>query len=192
MRPPSRRGTRAAPAYHPAVSQAPARESRPIALIAVYSWDMLRGLLALLGALAPFSGATAVGTRSVDLTLPVQLLAALSSAAFAVVLISVATNLTGSARWVFRLQIAVLVAGVAVALASLGASALRGGVDAPAAIGTGILVLFDLLVVALVMAPTVRARFHGEGGVPRWLQVMAAFWLAGSLALTVLHLAGSA
>ena len=63
--------------------QSTEEERRPGPILAVYSWDMLRALLALLGALAAFGGQATVGSRTVNVSLGEQILAAVSSASFA-------------------------------------------------------------------------------------------------------------
>src|SRR5947209_3281122 len=89
----------------PPVRAAQEEERRPALLLAVYSWDMFLAILAIFGALAPFAGQVALGPRQLEVPLPLQVVAALSSAAYAGVLIIIASLLTRRYRWVQRLQI---------------------------------------------------------------------------------------
>ena len=83
-------------------------ERRPTAILLVYTWDIVRAILVFFVALAAFGGATDLSGKTVQLSTPVQILLALSSAALGAVLLLVGMLLTRHAAWVRRAQITVL------------------------------------------------------------------------------------
>src|SRR5215472_4634728 len=121
-----------------------ADQRRPAAVLIVYSWDLLRAILALFGVLASFSGGVAVGTRQVALALPVQIVAALSSAAFAATLMIVASLLTRRRLWVRRVQMVTLGAAIGLAALSLVVGyATASGIELGGLLGTVLFMLLD-------------------------------------------------
>src|SRR6202035_4535750 len=94
-------------------------EQRPALLLLVYSWDMFSAILAIFEALAPLAGGVAVGVRMVAVPLVLQLLGALSSAAYAAVLIIVASLLTRPHQWIQRIQVIALGGAVILSAVSL-------------------------------------------------------------------------
>jgi phosphatidylglycerophosphate synthase len=181
------------PAYDRRV-QSPAptateEERRPAAILAVYSWDMLRALLALLGALAAFGGQATVGTRTVNVTLGEQILAAVSSASFAALLIILATLLTRRHRWVRIAQIGTLATAIAIGAVSLLLAAVLPGQGVQASALTALLVLVvDAAVILAMTGHKVVAWYNlTDTRMPAYITGTIAFWAASSAVLIVLQ-----
>ncbi len=157
-------------------------------VLAIYSWDMVLALLALLGALAAFGGEATVGTRTVDVSLAEQVLAAVESASFAALLIILATLLTRRQRWVRTAQIATL--GIAIALGAVSlllAAVLPGqGVQSTALAAVLVLVVDAAAVVALTGTRVAGWYAGRDGRMPRYVGGTMAFWAASSAVLIVL------
>ena len=162
-------------------------DQRPWPVLIVYTWDLLIGIVAIFAALAALGGKVSVGSRTVTLAPPLQVLDALSAAAFAATLIVVATLLTRRNRWIRRVQIATL--GIAVSLLGLSVviGELRGGIETPALL---VSLLVMLLHVAVIVVMTERrvADWYTEPGRPeRYVLGTLAFWAASTLALLVVE-----
>ena len=160
-----------------------------MAIILVYSWNMLLALLALLGALAAFGGQATVGSRTVDVSLAEQILAALSSAAFAALLIIMATLLTRRHRWVRIAEIATLGTAIALGAVSLLLAAVLPGQGLSASALTALLVLVvDAAAIVAMTGPRVQA-WYAVGGVraPRYISGTIVFWAASSAVLVLLQ-----
>lgn len=164
-------------------------ERRPAAILAIYSWDMVLALLALLGALAAFGGRAAVGGRTVSVSLGEQVLAAVESASFAALLIILATLLTRRQRWVRRAQMATLVIAIALGAVSLLLSALLPGQGLQASALTAVLVLVvDAAALVAMTGPRVVAWYDGrDGSTPRYVAGTMWFWAASGAVLIVLQ-----
>ncbi len=162
---------------------------RPATILAVYSWDMLRALLALLGALAAFGGQATVGSRTVSVGLGEQILAAVSSAAFAALLIILATLLTRRQRWVRTAQMVTMATAIAVGAVSLLLAAVLPGQGLQASALTALLVLVvDAAVIVAMTGPRVVAWYtEAETRVPVYISGTIAFWAASSAVLIVLQ-----
>jgi hypothetical protein len=159
---------------------------RPGSLMAVYLWDAVLALLAILGALAPFGGAIIAGGRTVDIPGLLQVLLAVQGAAYAASVIIVMIFLTRRFAWVRMTQIVVLVMAIAFAVVSLGVEQLAHHDVDPATIPSGALVvLIDLTVLFLLTAPKLRAWYVAPGRVPSWVRGTIALWVAGSVAVIV-------
>ncbi|HSP64646.1 MAG TPA: hypothetical protein VLO10_00515 [Candidatus Deferrimicrobium sp.] len=164
-------------------------ERRPGAILAIYSWDMLLALLALLGALAAFGGQATVGNRTVNVGIGEQILAAVSSASFAGLLIILATLLTRRHRWVRTAQIVTMATAIAVGGVSLLLPAVLPGQGLQASALIGVLVLvIDAAVIVAMTAPRVVAWYSvREARMPSYISATIGFWAASSAALIVLQ-----
>jgi hypothetical protein len=169
------------------VAQAPGTEerSRPALLLFVYSWDLLLAILAVFGALAPFAGGapSASGTTR-EVPLPVQILAALSSAAYAAVLIMVASVLTRRRSWVRVVQMAVM--GIAVPLAGVSVLVLwLVGAQLPVAsvLVALLFVLVDTLTIVLMTERRVLDWYTEPGTPPAYVTGTLVFWAASGCAV---------
>jgi hypothetical protein len=164
-------------------------ERRPGAVLAVYSWDMLRALLALLGALAAFGGQATVGSRTVNVSLGEQILAAVSSASFAALLIILATLLTRRQRWVRIAQMVTLATAIAIGAVSLLLAAVLPGQGLQSSALTAVLVLVvDAAVIVAMTGHRVVAWYNlAEARMPGYVSATIAFWAASSAVLVVLQ-----
>ncbi len=181
------------PAYDRRV-QSPAptaaeEERRPAAILAIYSWDMLRALLALLGALAAFGGQATVGSRTVNVTIGEQILAAVSSASFAGLLIILATLLTRRHRWIRIAQIVTLGTAIAIGAVSLLLAAVLPGQGVAASALTAVLVLVvDAAAIVAMTGQKVVAWYNlRESRIPAYITGTIAFWAASSAVLIILQ-----
>lgn len=163
-------------------------ERRPGAVLVVYSWNMLLALLALLGALAAFGGEATVGNRTVSVSVAEQVLAAVSAASFAALLIILATLLTRRHRWVRLAEMATLATAIALGGISLILAVVLGqGVQTASVLtGAGELVLDAIAIVALT-GHRVMAWYTGPGGIPRYITATLGFWALTSLVLVLLQ-----
>ncbi|MBJ7609848.1 MAG: hypothetical protein JF887_10540 [Candidatus Dormibacteraeota bacterium] len=167
-------------------------EKRPVIILAVYSWDILLALLALLAALAAFGGQATVGTRTVNVGLGEQILAALSAASFAGLLIILATLLTRRQRWVRRAQIAALTTAIVLGAAGLLVAGLipGQGLELVNALTSALLLLVDALVIVALTGQRVLAWYNASGSaMPKYISGTIAFWGLSSLVLIVLQAA---
>ncbi len=164
-------------------------ERKPAAILAVYSWDMLRALLALLGALAAFGGQATVGSRTVNVSLGEQVLAAVSSASFAGLLIILATLLTRRQRWVRVAQIVTLATAIAIGALSLLLAAVVPGQGLQTSALTALLVLVvDAAVILAMTGQRVVGWYNVTGSrVPVYISATIGFWAASSAVLIVLQ-----
>jgi len=158
---------------------------RPAAVLAIYSWDILLSILAVFGALAPFAGAlvTTQG-QSITLPLPIQILFALSSAAYAAVLIMLASLLTRRRRWVRLTQMTTM--GVAIALAgiSLLVNVLIGAdLQLASVLVTLFVLLIDLLVIVVMTERHVVDWYVEAGSPPRYITGTLVFWALSGIAV---------
>ena len=164
-------------------------ERRPAAILVAYSWDMVRALLAVLGALAAFGGQATVGNRSVNVTLGEQILAAVSSASFAGLLIILATLLTRRHRWVRIAQIVTMATAIAIGAVSLLLAAVLPGQGLQASALTAVLVLLvDAMVIVAMTGQRVLAWYSlSEARIPTYMVGTIAFWAASSAVLIVIQ-----
>ena len=164
-------------------------ERRPAAILAIYSWDMLLALLALLGALAAFGGQATVGNRTVKVSLGEQILAAVSSASFAGLLIILATLLTRRHRWVRIAQIVTMATAIAIGAVSLLLPAVLPGQGLQTSSLTGVLVLVvDAAVIVAMTGQRVVAWYNlTQARMPSYISGTIGFWAASSAVLIVLQ-----
>jgi hypothetical protein len=163
-------------------------ERRPASILAIYTWDMLLALLALLGALAAFGGQATVGNRTVNVSLAEQVLAAVESASFAALLIILATLLTRRQRWVRVAQMATLGIAVVLGAVSLLLSAVLPGQGLQVSALTALLVLVvDLAAIVALTAPRVAGWYNVSGRVPRYITATIGFWAASSAVVILLQ-----
>jgi hypothetical protein len=163
-------------------------ERRPASILAIYTWDMLLALLALLGALAAFGGQATVGNRTVNVSLAEQVLAAVESASFAALLIILGTLLTRRQRWVRVAQMATLGIAVVLGAVSLLLSAVLPGQGLQVSALTALLVLVvDLAAIVALTAPRVTGWYNVSGRVPRYITATIGFWAASSAVVILLQ-----
>jgi hypothetical protein len=172
----------------PAPTTATEEERRPASILAIYSWDMVLALLALLGALAAFGGQATVGTRTVPVGLGEQILAAVESASFAALLIILATLLTRRHRWVRVAQMATLAIAIALGAVSLLLAAVVPGQGLQSSALTALLVLIvDAAAIVALTAQRVTAWYNQGGAMPRYITGTIIFWAAAGAVLIVLQ-----
>jgi hypothetical protein len=163
-------------------------ERRPAAILAIYSWDMVLALLALLGALAAFGGQATVGSRTVGVSLGEQILAGVESASFAGLLIILATLLTRRHRWVRTAQMATLAIAIGLGAVSLLLAAVVPGQGLQASALTALLVLVvDAAAIVALTAQRVAAWYNQAGSMPRYISATIIFWASASAVLIVLQ-----
>jgi hypothetical protein len=163
-------------------------ERRPAAILAIYSWDMVLALLALLGALAAFGGQATVGNHTVTVSLGEQILAAVESASFAALLIILATLLTRRQGWVRRAQMTTLATAIALGAMSLLLAAVVPGQGLQASALTALLVLvIDAAAIVALTGQRVIGWYNLSGGMPRYISGTIVFWAATSAVLILLQ-----
>ena len=161
---------------------------RPTALLLVYTWDILLAIGALIEVFAPFAGGVEVAGKTVDTPLVVQILVALSNAAFAGALILIGTLLTRHDTWVRRAQIVMLsMAGGIRAISFVIDSATGHSLDVGGLLGILAIVLIDVLAVYALTSARVVAWFRDPGPVPVYVGGLIAFWAAVSVAFVALR-----
>ena len=167
-------------------------DRRPLVLVFVYTWDVVRALLALLAAVVSFGGAVMVGTRVVDLPLWQQLLYATSAASYGAALFVIGVLMPRRAAWVRRAQITVFSISATLAVTSQALQVVVDpqGVDAGVLAGTLVFVLLYVAGIAAMLGGNVAAHFRAPGTTPRYLIALVAFWCCVQAGLVVLH-AGS-
>ena len=161
---------------------------RPAVILAIYSWDMVLAILALLAALAAFAGEATVGSRTVNVTIAEQVLAALSAASLAALLIILATLLTRRQRWVRRAQIITFATSIALGAASLLVALLPGqGLQAVSALTSLLLLLLDAIAIVALTGERVVAWYNAGVAMPRYIGATIGFWAASSAVLIVIQ-----
>ncbi|HEX4754445.1 MAG TPA: hypothetical protein VH661_01670 [Candidatus Dormibacteraeota bacterium] len=163
-------------------------EKRPAVILAIYSWDMLLAILALLAALAAFAGQATVGSRTVNVTVGEQVLAAVSAASLAALLIILATLLTRRQRWIRRAQITTFATAIALGAASLVVALLPGqGLQAVSALTSVLLLLLDAIAIVALTGQRVVAWYNAGVAMPRYISATIGFWAASSAVLIVIQ-----
>jgi hypothetical protein len=164
-------------------------DRRPPVLILVYTWDLIRAILAVFVALAAFSGREQNG-HEVSVSVAVQIFQALASAALAVALFLIGTLLTRRSSWVRRAQWIVLVMAIALNAVTVTVTMVTDSTSRDLATGlvSAVFVLIDLLVVAVMTSPRMKAWFNEPGTTPTYIGALVAFWAASSGAFFVLGL----
>jgi hypothetical protein len=163
-------------------------EKRPAVILAIYSWDMLLAILALLAALAAFAGQATVGNRTVNVSVGEQVLAAVSAASLAALLIILATLLTRRQRWIRRAQITTFATAIALGAASLVVALLPGqGLQAVSALTSLLLLLLDAIAIVALTGQRVVAWFNTGVAMPRYISATIGFWAASSAVLIVIQ-----
>jgi len=161
---------------------------RPTTLLLVYTWDILLAIGALIEVFAPFAGGVEVAGKTVDTPLVVQILVALSNAAFAGALILIGTLLTRHDTWVRRAQIVVLsMAGGIRAVTFVIDSATGHTLDVGGMLGILVILLIDVLAIYALTSARVVAWFRDPGPVPAYIGALIAFWAAVSVAFFALR-----
>jgi hypothetical protein len=163
-------------------------EQRPAIILAIYTWDMLLALLALLAALAAFAGQATVGSRTVSVSIGEQILAAVSAASLAGLLIILATLLTRRQRWVRYAQIITFVTAIIIGATSLLVALLPGqGLQAVSALTSILLLLLDAIAIVALTGRRVVAWYNAGVAMPAYISATIGFWAASSVVLTVLQ-----
>ena len=160
-------------------------EQRPTLVLIVYCWDVLLGILAIFAALAALGGQVAVGSRLVTVALPLQVLDAMASAAYAMILILLASLLTRPRAWIRRMQMATLAIAVALTALSLLLAAATGGIGTVPLLVSVLVALLDLLALVVMTERRIAAWYVEPGRTPRYAMAMLAFWAVVSLALLI-------
>lgn len=165
------------------------KQQRPGVILVIYSWDMLLALLALLAALAAFAGQATVGSTTVSVTLAEQVLAAVSAASLAGLLIVLATLLTRRQRWVRHAQMLTFATAIVIGAASLLVAALvpGQGLQAVSALTSILLLLLDAIAIVALTGERVVAWYNAGVAMPRYISATVAFWAASSVVLIVLQ-----
>lgn len=163
-------------------------EKRPAVILAIYSWDMLLAILALLAALAAFAGEATVGSRTVNVTIGEQILAAVSAASLAALLVILAILLARRQRWVRRAQIMTFATAIALGAASLLVALLPGqGLQAVSALTSLLLLLLDAIALVALTGQRVVAWYNAGVAMPRYIRATIGFWAASSAVLIVIQ-----
>lgn len=162
-------------------------EQRPTLVLIAYCWDMLLGIAAIFGALAALGGRVAVGSRLVAIPLPLQILDALSSAAYAALLIMIASLLTRPQRWIRRLQIVTMAVAIALLGLSLLFAGVTGGLETVPLLVSLLFVLVDFLVIVVMTEGRIAGWYAEPGAMPRYALGALAFWAVSSVALLVVE-----
>jgi hypothetical protein len=163
-------------------------DKRPAVILAIYSWDMVLAILALLAALAAFAGQAMVGNRTVNVTIGEQILAAVSAASLAALLIILATLLTRRQRWVRRAQILTFATAIVLGAASLLVALLPGqGLQAVSALTSMLLLLLDAIAIVALTGQRVVAWYNAGVAMPRYISATIGFWAASSAVLIVIQ-----
>ncbi|HZS14130.1 MAG TPA: hypothetical protein VFC09_05990 [Candidatus Dormibacteraeota bacterium] len=165
-------------------------EQRPTSLLLVYTWDLVRAILVFFIAFAVFGGGTEVGGKTVQLSTAVQIVVALSYAAFGAVLLLLGMVLTRHSAWIRRAQITVLAMAVGLGLVSFAVVQVRDGFDVAALLVTLLLALVDLLALFAMTSRRIVAWYHEPGPVPVYIGGLIAFWAAVSAAYVVIAALG--
>ena len=160
-------------------------EQRPTLVLIVYCWDIVLGILAIFGAMAALGGQVAVGTRTVTVPLPLQILDALSSASYAAVLIMVASLLTRPRQWIRRLQIVTLTIAVALAAISLLLAWITGGLGTVPFLVSLLFVLLDLFAIVIMTERRITTWYAEPGPTPRYAAAALAFWAVTSFTVLI-------
>ena len=164
-------------------------EKRPQVLILVYTWDLVRAILAIFVAMAAFSGRQENG-HEVSVSIAVQIFQALASASLAVALFLIGTLLTRRAAWVRRAQWIVLVMAIALNAVTVTVTMVTDPTSRDLATGlvSAVFALVDVLVVVVMTSPRMKAWFNEPGVTPTYIGALIAFWAAASGAFFVLGL----
>lgn len=162
-------------------------DQRPWPVLIVYTWDLLIGIVAIFGALAALGGKVTVGTRTVTLPPPLQVLDALSAGAFAATLIVVATLLTRRNRWIRWVQIATLATAVSLLSLSVVLGEMRGGIETVALLVSVLVILLHLAVIVVMTERRITDWYAEPGRPPRYVLATLAFWAASNLALLLVE-----
>lgn len=162
-------------------------DQRPWLVLIVYTWDLLIGIVAIFGALAALGGRVSIGSRTVTLPPPLQVLDALSAAAFAATLIVVATLLTRRDRWIRWVQIATLAAAVSLLGLSVLIGEVRGGIETLALLVSLLVILLHLAVIVVMTERRIAGWYTEPGRPQRYVLACLAFWAASNLALLVIE-----
>jgi len=163
-------------------------DRRPGVLLAVYTWDLLQLVTAVLIAFSAFAGHES--TQGVVRSVPLieQLVAAISAAAWAATFFIVGTLLMRRQAWVRRAQVVILAASIALAPIGLGVLALRADTRPTVGqlIGQSVIALISSVAIAAMFGERVRRWFNRPGPPPRYLFGAVALWIGGQAVVTAI------
>lgn len=160
---------------------------RPVAVLFVYSWDLLLAIIALFGALAPFAGGLGTGTGTAVIPVALQVVIAVASASYAATLIIVASLLTRRRVWVRRMQIVVMSTAIALGALSLAVGYFAStGIQLYGVLGTLLFLLFDALAVLIMTERRVTAWYNEPAPTPRYVLGTLVLWAVGSCTVVAL------
>ena len=162
-------------------------DQRPTLALIVYCWDMLLGILAIFGALAALGGQVAVGSRLVTIPLPLQILDALSSAAYAAVLIMIASLLTRPKRWIRNAQLVTMSTAISLVALSLLLAGITGGLSTVPLLISLLFALLDFAAIVVMTERRIKDWYVEPGATPRYVLGTLAFWGVSSVALLIVE-----
>jgi hypothetical protein len=159
-----------------ASAQAVATAERPPRLVFVYTWDIIRAVLAIIGAMSAFAGGTQTGTKVVDLPVWEQVVGGVSSAAYAAALIIVSVLLSRHQSWVRSAQlILLLLSAVFIAISIVPAASLG-----PIAVAIGIAFLaLDFAALWSLTRRDATAWYSVPGSIPKYMIGCLVLWTVG-------------
>jgi hypothetical protein len=159
-------------------------------LLVAYIWDAVLAVLAILIALAPFSGGLEANGQTVSLPVAVQLVLALEGGLYAAAVITVMIFLTRHNQWVRRAQMVVLLLPMLLFAASdIGEQLIRHDVTGVQVFSSLLIALLDAAVLFAMTGPRVVAWYDRPGAMPVWVRVTLGLLLLSGIAAVVVQLA---
>ena len=161
---------------------------RPTALLLAYLWDALLAIAAILIALAPFSGGLQVGSRTIALSLPLQVLLAVDGALYAACVITVMISLPRHEAWVRRAQLGVLAIPIAVlSLSALLEQLVRHDLSLLQVLSSLLVALVDGLVLFAMSGGRAGAWYDRPGSMPTWVGAALGLFAVASIVVVVVQ-----
>ena len=156
-------------------------------LVLIYTWDLLRALLALLGAFTIFGGGVQVGSRTFALPLWVEIGLALASASYAGALILIAVVLGRRQRWVWQAQMAAFVLVLVLIIVSYAVDCITlGQLDVNGFIGSATFAIIDMAALYAMTGDAVRNWYDAPPSrLPKAVVGALVLWAATSLTFTL-------
>ena len=163
-----------------------ATSERPPRLVFVYTWDIIRAVLALLAALSAFAGGYEVHGKAVALPLWEQIAGGVGSAAYAAALIVVAALLARREMWVRKAQLLILLLSAAMIAASVIPAATSADL-LPLLLSAAAFLALDAAAVYSLTREDAHRWYIAPTTTPRYMTACVALWLAGSLTLLIVE-----
>ncbi len=151
------------------------KPERPIGLLYVYTWDLLRALVGIIGAMTAFAGGIIVNGKEVALPLAAQIGSAVANVSYAGALIVVAVVLGRRQAWVRQAQRISLILAVPLTLVSLPAMGIS---DAPSLASAAFVIAMDVLAIYLMTGPAMDAWYTEPGSAPKYVNGAIVIWFA--------------